>query len=149
LLIILRYRKKLLLKCVIEGGSLLEGAKRCYVADQQFNASMKFYDSKLLITNTAQHKAKYVEQFLASHGKDKQLSTKATLTEEMTGNCRGQSVGNVKNGIKIAFDLSRSLYPNEEVTFFAVTNIPNVSNLTNKLLNKYVVIQKRLGYIVI
>jgi hypothetical protein len=125
----------------------LEGAKRCYEADQKFNASMKYYDSKLVITKSAQHKAKYVQQFLASYGKDKQLSTKATLTEEMIGNCRGQSVGSVKNAIKIAFDLSRSLYPNEQVTFFAVTNIPKVSNLTNKLLNKYVVIQKRLGYI--
>jgi hypothetical protein len=110
------------------------------MADQQFNASMKFYDSKLLITNSAQHKAKYVERFQVSHGKDKSLMTKATLTEEMNGNCQGQSVGSVKNAIKIAFDLSRSLYPNDEVTFFAVTNIPNVSNLTNQILNKYVVI---------
>jgi hypothetical protein len=70
----------------------------------------------------------------------------------MSGNCRGQSVGTVKNAIKIAFKLSRSLYPNEEVTFFPVTNIPNVSNLTKQILYKYVIIYYNynvLRYIII
>jgi hypothetical protein len=53
LLLILPYRKKVRQKCVIEGGSCLEGAKLCYIEDQKFNASNKYYNKKLLITKSA------------------------------------------------------------------------------------------------
>jgi hypothetical protein len=129
LLLILAYRKKLHKKCAMMAGSLAKGLDLAYAADTAFHEHNKYYSSYNPQEDqlTTQQRNEYKKKFYTI-GNDRLLKTWRS-TDEMEGHTAGVSVGSVRNAIVIAFDISRTLYPNDRVEFGEVTNIPGVSNL--------------------
>jgi hypothetical protein len=145
LLIILAYRKKLYKKCAMVAGSIAKGHDLCYAKDTAFHAENMYYSGYLPSPSTQdlhQYKKRYM-----SIGTDKNLRTWRS-TDEMQGYTAGQSVGTVKNAIVIAFDISRTLFPNDRVEFASVTNIPEVSNL-RQAINCNIILHYQLIYVII
>jgi hypothetical protein len=89
-----------------------------------------------------QYKKRYV-----AVGTDKNLKSWRS-TDEMKGYTAGQSVGTVRNAIVIAFDISRTLFPNDRVEFAPVTNIPEVSKL-RQAINCNIILHYQLIYVII
>jgi hypothetical protein len=145
LLIILAYRKKLYRKCAMMAGSIAKGVDLCYAKDTAFHAENMYYNGYIPSPSTQdilQYKKKYM-----TIGTDKNLQTWRS-TDEMEGHTAGQSVGSVRNAIVIAFDISRTLFPNDRVEFASVTNIPGVSNL-RQAINCNIILHYQLIYVII
>jgi hypothetical protein len=145
LLIILAYRKKLYKKCAIQAGTIAKGHDLCYAKDTAFHAENMYYSGYVPSPNV-QELIQYKKRYFAV-GTDKNLKSWRS-TDEMKGYTAGQSVGTVRNAIVIAFDISRTLFPNDRVEFAPVTNIPEVSKL-RQAINCNIILHYQLIYVII
>ena len=111
------------------GGSMAKGLDLAYAADTLFHDHNNYYSGYNPQQHelTTQQRKDYKTKF-QTIGNDRVMKTWKS-TDEMDGHTAGVSVGSVRNAIAIAFDISRTLYPNQRVEFGYVTNIPGVSKL--------------------